>query len=72
VIDWVKYLLPSGAAGDTAIFNKWASGRITTGEAIKRMKKNNNMPHYVNVEPDEWVRWVNGLGYRRSGYGTQS
>ena len=62
---WVKYLMPSSALEDKAIFNRWACGQISTGTAIKRMKTNNNMPHYVNIEPDEWVQWVKGLGYRR-------
>jgi hypothetical protein len=66
MIDWVKYLLPSGAARDKTIFTIWASGRISTGEAIKRFKLSNNMPYYVNIEPDEFICWMKSLGYRRN------
>lgn len=66
MINWIQYLLPSSASNDKAIFTKWSYGQITTGEAIKRFKRSNNMPYYVNIEPDDFIRWINSIGYRRS------
>ncbi|MBQ1289369.1 MAG: hypothetical protein IIY23_04325 [Erysipelotrichaceae bacterium] len=64
--EWIRYLLTSSASRDKTIFTIWASGRISTGEAIKRFKLSNNMPYYVNIEPDEFICWMNSLGYRRN------
>lgn len=69
MIGWVKYLLHSSASADKAIFTKWAHGQITIGETIKRFKRSNNMPYYVNIEPDEFISWLNSIGYRRSSNG---
>lgn len=70
--DWVRYLLPSSASEDKAIFTKWSLCQITTGKAIERFKRSNNMPYYINIEPDQFIDWLHSLGYRRVKDGTRS
>lgn len=62
-MEFVKYLKPTKAAFDTALFNQWEKKEISTKEAIKRFKYNNEMD--IEITESEFVEWLNSLGYWR-------
>ncbi len=51
------------AAIDSSTFNKWNTKAITTKEAINRFKDNNKIPSYVVIDPADFERYMNSLGY---------
>ena len=66
-MDWITLLKPGARAKDTALFNTWARGEITTLSCIKWFKKNNRMPEKTVIDRIEFVRWLRLLGYIRKG-----
>ena len=64
---WISDLKPSQHARnlDVSLFNSWEEGKISTETTIKWFKKNNRIPDRVFIGKDEFVKWLNSLGYIR-------
>lgn len=48
---------------DSTIFNKWLSKQITTSEAIRRFKENNDIDPDLFIDPLEFASYLSSLGY---------
>ena len=57
----------TAAIADQATFNRWMIGKITTAEAIAEFMINNDIAR-IEIDPEQFEQWVNGLGYRRVKY----
>lgn len=53
----------SAARADCTILKAWCAGGMSTAQAIRVFKKNNGIA--FDVEEDEFIKYVAGLGYRR-------
>ena len=50
---------------DKTIFQKWENNEITIEEAIERFKKNNCVKEEVEIDQDEFIAWMNSIGWGR-------
>lgn len=65
-IDYLlKYLKSYAIENDKTIFNKWEKGLITTDECISLFRIHNDVNERMPIIRDEFVEWLNSLGYKR-------
>lgn len=55
----------SSSAKDQKSFRKWELFEISTDECIEEFLENNKQPQGLYVDPVEFERWLNSLGYIR-------
>lgn len=53
------------ATRDKLTFNNWADGVITTKQAIKEFKENNQFENDEYIDENEFIIWLRSLGYWR-------
>lgn len=63
--DFVRYLKPRYRQEDKVVFNEWMERKITTEDAIRKMKDNNGMRDVI-INSNEFIIWMSSLGYRRN------
>lgn len=66
-MDFSRLLSKTWKAGvkDNATFGKWEDKEISTEECIEEFKQNNYIDYKIKIKPEEFVRWLNGLGWKR-------
>lgn len=50
---------------DQTVFNKWMHKQIPTEMAIQLFKDNNGVPEGVEIKPENFVKWLNSIGWKR-------
>lgn len=63
--DFVRYLKPRYRQEDKVVFNEWMDRKISTEDAIQKMKDNNGMRDVI-INTNEFIIWMSSLGYRRN------
>lgn len=66
-MDFANLLSKSEAAAnaDKATFEKWQNKQITIEECIRLFCKNNHVKQGTPIDEYEFIRWMEGLGFRR-------
>ena len=67
-MEYAEYLKKTwlSVVSDQKLFRAWENGEVTTLTCFQRWKKNNNVPSSaIEYDRDNFILWLNSLGYRR-------